>query len=75
MRKGFNISKDTLIDKNESSHRVITPLYIPELSGYCKVCFEIFKLSLSKTIGCHIFTKVVNNGLWRQVNNYLIVIK
>ena len=44
MRKGIYIIKDTLIDANESAHRVIIPLYIPNEEDYYKHAYQSLRV-------------------------------
>ncbi|WP_130734319.1 glycosyltransferase family 2 protein [Flavobacterium sp. J27] len=75
MRKGNNQSKDILIHLRESSHRVIIPLYIPNLEGYYKDAFEIFKMclfSIVKTSATYLKISVISNNTCERVNQKLL---
>lgn len=74
MRKGDNQSKDVLITLRESSHRVIIPLYIPNLEGYYKEAFTIFEyclFSILKTSVTHLKISVISNNTCDAVNTKL----
>lgn len=75
MRKGTNISKDILLPKTDSYHRVIIPLFIPEEEEYYKDAFAIFNYcikSIRKTSCSVIKISVVSNGSSDAVNLKLL---
>lgn len=77
MRKGDNISKDKLLEKNSSSHRVIIPLYIPHEKDYYKESFSIFEmclLSVKKTSISTLKISVVNTGNCVSVHSKLMAL-
>lgn len=71
MRKGTNQSKDVLIERSESSHRVIMPLYIPNEADYYKEAYTIFEyclLSILKTSSTILKISVISNNTCDSVN-------
>jgi hypothetical protein len=73
MRIGSNPEKDKVI-RHDGYHRIIIPVYIPELSGYFEYGFEFTKLcieSVIKTKHSKCFLTIVNNGSCSEVTNYL----
>jgi len=71
MRKGKNISKDTLLPVSDPNHRVIIPLYIPNEEDYYKDAFTIFTYcltSIQKTSISNIKVSVISNGSCNGVN-------
>ncbi len=78
MRKGENITRNTLLELKECSHRVIIPLYIPNEEGYYQDAFKNFKLcllSVRKTAISPIKISVVSNGSCNTVNSKLQVLQ
>ena len=74
MRKGNNPQKEKKIEITNKTHRVIIPLYIPELEAYYKESFKVFKMcinSLFKTTNKQTVITIVNNGSCIEVDNYL----
>ena len=74
MRKGENITRNTLLELKACSHRVIIPLYIPHENDYYKDAFKNFKLcllSVRKTAISPIKISVVSNGSCDTVNSNL----
>ena len=74
MRKGDNQSKDVLISLRECSHRVIIPLFIPNLEGYYKEAFTIFEyclFSILKTSSTFLKVSVISNNTCDFVNEKL----
>ncbi|OEK08846.1 hypothetical protein A8C32_00795 [Flavivirga aquatica] len=74
MRKGKNISKNELLNLADCSHRIIIPLYIPNLEGYYKEAFEIFKMclfSINRTSISLVKISVISNNCCEEVNNKL----
>lgn len=74
MRKGENLSRDVILPKSASSHRVIIPLYIPKEEGYYKDAFTIFTyclISVRKTSFTNIKVSVISNGCCNSVNTKL----
>lgn len=75
MRKGKNPSKDILLQKTPSNHRIIIPLYIPHEEGYFKDAFTIFTYCLNsvlKTAFSHLKVSVISNGSCDEVNYKLL---
>ena len=74
MRKGENASKERLVTKSNSSHRVIMPLYIPEEGGYYKDAYTIFEyclFSVLKTSSTLLKVSVISNNSCDEVNERL----
>jgi len=74
MRIGYNPQKDKKIEMSSFVHQVIIPVYIPNLDGYFKDSFEIFKYclkSLFLTSHKHTFITIINNGSSKEVVEYL----
>jgi hypothetical protein len=74
MRVGMNPQKQDKKVKLDTSHCVISVVYIPEMTGYYANVLEVFKLSLESIIAtknkqCTI--TVVNNASCREVVDYL----
>src|SRR6218665_903844 len=75
MRKGKNLSKNVLLPKSDSHHRIIIPLYIPEEEGYYKDAFTIFTYFLNsviKTSSSNLKISVISNGSSDRVNEKLL---
>lgn len=75
MRKGKNPSKNIKLQLNESQHRVIIPLYIPNEEGYYRDAFTIFNYclnSVQKTAFSHLKISVISNGSCNAVNTKLV---
>src|SRR6218665_1013608 len=75
MRKGKNLSKNVLLPKSDSHHRIIIPLYIPEEEGYYKDAFTIFTYFLNsviKTSSSNLKISVISNGSSHRVNEKLL---
>ena len=74
MRIGVNPQRDTVWPIGNFTHQIIIPVYIPNLEGYFKDSFKIFKLciqSLLKTTHSNTFITIVNNGSYDEVVKYL----
>ena len=74
MRIGSNPNIDKSLDLNETSHRVIIPIYIPNAEGYFKDSFNVFKVcieSLLCTINKDTAVSLVSNGSSSEVNEYI----
>ncbi|NMH86347.1 glycosyltransferase family A protein [Flavivirga algicola] len=75
MRIGTNPEKLQNILEIDSYHRVVIPVYIPNLTeDYFKDALKIFKLcfeSLQKTIHSKTRISIINNGCCDEVLNYL----
>lgn len=74
MRVGMNPQKQDKKIKLNTSHCVISVVYIPEMTGYYAHVLEVFKLSLQSIIAtknnqCTI--TVVNNACCKEVVDYL----
>ena len=75
MRKGKNPSKNIKLQLNESQHRVIIPLYIPNEEAYYKDAFTIFNYclnSVQKTAFSTLKVSVISNGSCNAVNTKLV---
>lgn len=75
MRKGKNPSKNIKLQLNESQHRVIIPLYIPNEEDYYKDAFTLFNYclhSVQKTTFSSIKVSVISNGSCDAVNSRLL---
>jgi hypothetical protein len=74
MRRGTHPAKGTLVETDSTYHRIVMPVYIPNLEGYFKESFEVLKLSL-KSLYTTIHEKskisVVSNGSCKEVNVFL----
>ena len=71
MRKGKNIAKNKPLEITPCDHRVIIPLYIPEMKGYYKDSFKVFEMSLQsilKTSSNKLKISVVSNGSCDDAN-------
>lgn len=78
MRKGTNIAKDVLIEPNDSSHRVIIPLYIPNEEAYYADAYKIFEyclFSVIKTSASKLKISVISNNCCDSVNEKLLTIQ
>ncbi len=74
MRKGDNPQRNKEIGKSIFSHRIIIPVYIPNINGYYKDSFEILKISIKsvvKTVNTKTAITIVSNGSCKVVVNYL----
>tara|TARA_R110002167_G_scaffold130058_3_gene313431 strand:- start:539 stop:1552 length:1014 start_codon:yes stop_codon:yes gene_type:complete len=78
MRIGTNPEKQQNVLEIDSYHRVIIPVYIPNLTeDYFKDALIIFKLcfeSLQKTIHHKTRISIINNGCCNEVSNYFLKI-
>ncbi|EGV44389.1 glycosyltransferase family 2 protein [Bizionia argentinensis JUB59] len=75
MRTGSNPQKSDYKVSSTFNHRIVQVIYIPELSGYYKKMFEVFKLSifsLIKTIPKSSAITIVDNGSCNEVKQFLI---
>lgn len=75
MRISENPTRDRLIAKSDSSHRIIIPLYIPHQKEYYRDAFKIFNLcisSIKKTSSSIIKISVVSNGCISSINDKLL---
>lgn len=74
MRKGVHPARGTLVETDTTYHRIVMPVYIPNLDGYFKESFEVLKLSLKSlytTIHNKTKISVVSNGSCKAVNDFL----
>ena len=74
MRKGANPAKDVKIEDGQAYHRIIIPVYIPELEGYFEKGLEFTRLCLESVIKTrHEQSRltVINNGCCEEVSNYI----
>lgn len=77
MRKGINVSKDTLVVENTCNHRIIIPLHIPFEDNYYKKSYKIFELtvfSLIKTSNFKCKLSVISYGCCDSVNKKLSIL-
>ena len=73
MRIGSNPEKDKQIEQ-KGYHRIIIPVYIPNLEAYFEKGLEFTKLcleSLFKTTHTKSVITIVNNGSCQEITNYL----
>ncbi|MDX6746068.1 glycosyltransferase family 2 protein [Polaribacter sp. PL03] len=74
MRVGVHPARGTQVETDDAYHRIVIPVYIPNLEGYFKDSFEVLKLSLKSlytTIHQKAKISVVSNGSCIEVNKYL----
>lgn len=74
MRKGVNPAKSDIVDVDDVYHRIILPVYIPNLDNYFKESFEVLKIclnSLYSTIHNKAKISIASNGCCKEVNDYL----
>ena len=74
MRVGVNPARGTQVETDDTYHRIVMPVYIPNLDDYFKDSFEVLKLSLKSlytTIHQKAKISVVSNGSCAEVNKYL----
>ena len=74
MRKGFNPNKDKTLQSQNTSHRVIVPIYIPNSEGYFTEAFDVLKVcvtSLLATINDDTMVTLISNAATDEVNNYI----
>jgi hypothetical protein len=74
MRKGFNPIYSTDIETKPGYHRVIMPVYIPNLKGYYADSYEILRLSIESlllTVHDKTLVTIINNASCTEVTNYL----
>ncbi|OZV67581.1 glycosyltransferase [Winogradskyella aurantia] len=70
----MNPQKESKKIELECQHRLIIVVFIPELQGYYKSMFNVFKLCLSSavsTINGNCAITIVNNGSCEDIKNYL----
>lgn len=74
MREGNNPIRNKKIENNDFSHRIIVPVFIPNLKGYYTDSFIIFKLciqSILKTTNKQTAVTIINNGSCLEIIEYL----
>lgn len=74
MRIGFNPAKDELLERDDYSHQIIIPVYIPNFENYYKDSLRILKASLESlfaSIHDNTFVSIVNNGSCQEVQDFL----
>jgi len=74
MRIGTNPAKGTKVEINDSYHRIIIPVYIPNLEDFFKESLGVLKLclqSLYTTLHTKSKITVVSNGSCNEVNEFL----
>ncbi len=78
MRIGINPAKEQIDLDHPYIHRILIPVYIPELSGYHEQSLEVLQLcmeSLCKTIHSKTAITVINNACCKEVGDYLRSLK
>ena len=74
MRIGSNPEKINFDLVQKYYHRIIVPVYIPNLEGYFEELLDILKLSLTSiinTVHCKTAITVINNASCKVVSDYL----
>lgn len=74
MRIGDNPQRDKKVDLGNYFHQVIVPVYIPNVEGYYKSSFEVFKLSILsiiKTSHAKTYISIISNGSCKEVTDYI----
>ncbi len=74
MRIGINPEKENKEIKNNTYHRIVIPVYIPNFEGYFTEGFEVFKLCLeSLLLTVHSQTRITiyNNNCHKDVKTYI----
>lgn len=74
MRVGINPQNHKDINFSVNSHRVIIPVYIPNLEGYFKDSLNVLKVcleSLLKTINSDTRISIISNASCVEVNEYI----
>lgn len=74
MRKGTNPAKGTQSEVDQSYHRIIIPVYIPNLEGFFEQSLSVLKLcleSLYTTVHDRTRISVASNGSCKEVNDFL----
>jgi cellulose synthase/poly-beta-1,6-N-acetylglucosamine synthase-like glycosyltransferase len=74
MRQGQHPTKETLVAQDELHHRVIVPVFIPEVEGYFAHSLKILELcldSLRNTAAGRVAVTIVSNGCCREANHLL----
>lgn len=74
MRKGKNPILTKKIEKKSGYHRILIPVYIPDLNGYYSNSFEVLKLcvdSLLSTIHDKSLITIIDNNSCLEVKKYL----
>jgi hypothetical protein len=74
MRIGSNPAKGTKIEYDDAYHRIVIPVYIPNLEGFFKESLKVLQLtlqSLYSTIHNKTKISIVSNGSCREVNSFL----
>ena len=74
MRIGVNPAKKDFVEVDDVYHRIIIPVYIPNLEGYFKESLAVLKLclnSLYSTIHSKTRISVASNGCCKEVNDFL----
>ncbi len=75
MRNGVNPGKQEEDVKVSSIHRVIVPIYIPNLENYFKNGLEILELclgSLKKTVSKNTKVTIIDNNCCAEVKKYIL---
>lgn len=74
MRKGVNPAKADRVEIDDTYHRIVLPVYIPNLEGFFKESFDVLKLclqSLYTTVHQNTRISVASNGCCKEVNDFL----
>lgn len=74
MRIGNNPNRDKKIDDNTCMHRIIIPVYVPNLETYYKESFQVFKICITSVLKTKLTKSaitIVNNGCCKEVCEYI----
>ncbi|PHS09000.1 MAG: hypothetical protein COA88_05710 [Kordia sp.] len=76
MRIGSNPAKKDKVEIDNTYHRIVIPVYIPNLNDFFKESLEVLKLcleSLYTTVHSNTRISIASNGCCKEVNDYLAV--
>lgn len=76
MRIGTNPAKSNKVEVDDTYHRVVLPVYIPNLEGFFKESFDVLKVclkSLYTTVHSKTKISIASNGCCEEVNNFLSI--
>jgi len=74
MRIGSNPAKKDKVQLDDVYHRIVLPVYIPNLDGFFKESLQVLKLcleSLYTTIHSKTKISIASNGCCKEVNDFL----
>ena len=74
MRIGSNPAKEDKVESDNSYHRIVVPVYIPNLDAFFKESLNVLKLSLKSlytTVHSKTKISVASNGCCKEVNDFL----